>query len=209
MLKKENLPLSYMRFFHALPVQYSMDIYIDGKLVFRDVLYEDFTDYIKLSPGEHTLSLTQAKSPITVSSMTWHIPNEKVYTAIIAPKTKEGMGISIYKMEDVLRPIPSNNFLVRFGHFSLPTPAVDVFLSDKTPVFKRVSCNELTNYLPSKPGIYTLEVKESNSGNSLITLPNIRLKPSRFYSIYAIGNGTNSFPLTLALPIDGNSYLKI
>ncbi|WP_069997501.1 DUF4397 domain-containing protein [Cellulosilyticum sp. I15G10I2] len=209
MLKKENIPLSYMRFFHALPIKYSIDIYIDTKLAFRDVLYEDFTDYIALYPGEHTITIKQTKNPITVFSMVWHVPNQKIYTGIIAPKTKDGMGIEIYKIEDITRPIPSNNFLVRIGHFSMPTPTIDIFLSDNTATFKKVSCNELTNYTPSKPGIHTLEIKESTTGKSLLSVPSIRLKTTRFYSIYVIGNNSKEFPLTITIPLDGNSYLRI
>ncbi len=209
MLKKDDIPLSYMRFFHALPVKYSIDIYIDTKLVFRDVLYEDFTDYIALCPGEHTINITHAKNPITVYSMIWYVPNKKIYTGIIAPKTKDGIGIEVYKIEDLIRPIPSNNFLVRLGHFSMTTPTIDAFLSDNTAAFKKVSCNELTNYTASKSGVHTLQIKDSKTENSLLMVPNIRLKTSRFYSIYVIGNGSKEFPLTLAIPIDGNSYLKI
>ncbi len=209
MLKKDMIPQSYVRFFHALPIKYSIDIYIDSKLIFRDILYEDFTDYITLFPGEHTISITKAKNSIIIYSTLWYIPNQKIYTGIIAPKTKDITGIEIYKIEDIQRPIPSNNVLLRFGHFCMGTPPLDIFLSENSPAFKRVSCNEITNYMPVNPGIYNLEIKESKSDNSIVTLPNIRLKPSRFHSIYAIGNGLKEFPLTLAIPIDGNSYLKI
>jgi hypothetical protein len=200
---------SYLRFFHALPIQYSIDIYIDDKLTFCDRLYEDFTDYIALLPGEHTIHITRTNNPIIIFSTTWDISDQIIYTGIIAPKTKEGIGIEIYKMEDVTRPIPSNNFLIRFGHFSMNTSSIDVFLSNDMATFKRVSCSELTNYTSLKPGIYTLQIIDSKTGKRLLTAPNIRLKPIRFYSIYMIGTGLKEFPLLSVISLDGNSYLKI
>jgi len=209
MLKRNPLTKSYVRFLHAIPIKYSMDIYIDGKLIFCDVLYEDFTDYISLLPGEHTIHMTRTKNPIIIYSLALDILDQKIVTGVIAPKTKDGIGIDIYKMEDVLRPIPSNNFLIRFGHFSMNIGVVDVFLSDDNATFKRVSCSEMTNYTPSKPGLYSLQVNDSITGKLLITAPNMRLKTTRFYSIYTIGNGSKEFPLIVIISLDGNSYLKI
>lgn len=209
MLKLTPLTKSYVRFFHAIPINYSIDIYIDSKLIFCDILYQDFTDYISLLPGEHTIHMTRTKNPIIIYSAVWDILDQKIVTGVIAPKTKEGIGIDIYQMEDILRPIPSNNFLIRFGHFSMNTGAVDVFLSNDKATFKRVSCSEMTNYTSSKPDIYTLQINDSKTGKLLVKAPNMRLKTTRFYSIYALGNGSKEFPLIVIISLDGNSYLKI
>ena len=209
MSKKELSPLSYLRFFHALPVKFNIDIFVDQKLVFRDIMYEDFTDYIKITPGEHTIHITQTKSPMTIYSLVWRIPAEKIYTALIAPQTKDSIGIEIYKIEDIQRVIPSNHFLIRSGHFSMNRPSIDTSLSENAPVFKRVGSSEVTNYISLEPNLYNLQVSDSQTGKLLIKLPRIRLKTSRCYSIYMIGNGTKEFPLTAALSLDGNSYLKI
>ena len=209
MSKTDPISLSYIRFFHALPIKYGIDIYIDNKLRFNDVLYEDFTEYIALPPGQHTVHLSRTKNPIVLCSKVLNISDQKIYTSTVAPKSREGTGIDIYKIEDVLRTIPSNNFLIRFGHSGGNSAAVDVFLSDDVPLFKRVSYSEITNYTPKNPGIYTLQLKESKTGKVLVSAPNIRLKPSRFYSIYTLGNGSKEYPHIVVIPLDGNSYLKL
>lgn len=209
MLRRETVPLSYIRFFHALPINYSIDIYIDNKLVFGDVLYEDFTDYVSLPSGEHTIHITRPKNPIVIYTTLWSVPEQRIYTCVIAPKTKDNIGIEFYKIEDILRSIPSNNLLIRFGHFSMNTPTIDAFLSDDNATFKKVSCSEMTNYISLKPTLYTLEINDSKTDKHLVSAPHIRLKPSRFYSIYTIGNGSKDFPLITVLSLDGNSYLKL
>lgn len=209
MLKKEMPPKVYMRFFHALPVHFNVDIYIDSVLKAADILYEDFTEYISLLPGLHTIHITRHKNNTLLYSKKFNLYNQKIYTCLIAPQSKEGTGISFYNLEDIMRPIPSNNLLIRFSHFSCRTPSVDICLPHDITLFKNVSFGEMTNYMAVMPGTYTIQIKENKTNTELLTLPNVRLKPCRFYSIYAIGNQSKENPFFIVIPLDGNSYLKV
>lgn len=209
MFRHSHEDQSYIRVFHAVPTSIPIDVYIDKKAVAPDFLYEDFTEYIPIAPGEHTISITKANEPTIIYERKINLAPKSIYTAIAAPKCKNPKELNIFLLEDTQRPIPANNLLLRFGHFSKATPIVDITLPDGTPVFKNMAYGQVTQYIPLAPGVYTLEARDPQTGKVLLTIPDIRLKGERFYSIYAVGDNTKQFPLQVVIPLDGNSYLKV
>lgn len=208
MSKKEIAPKSYLRLFHCLPVSSPIDLYIDNKLQKANLIYEDFTDYNLIMPGEHTLHITLYKQQEILTKKTLFILPSKIYTVVLVPETKQGTGLALYVIEDVIRTIPSNHFLIRFGHFNHALSLLDITLTHETSTFKKVSCYEMTNYQAINPSSYTLQIKDSSTQKVLLTAPKLLLKPSRFYSIYILGNRSKEFPTQMVLSIDGNSYIR-
>lgn len=208
MSPKSNTEKSYLRFFHVFPASLSVDVYIDKKLMVSDILYEDFTEYLSLPSGEHTITITKNKNSVPLLNKKIHLLNNMIYTSIITPVNKDTMGIDINFIEDTQRAIPINNLLCRFAHFSNAFSNIDVTLSDGTSIFKNIAPKQVTNYIMLKQGTYSLAIRDINTSRTLLNVENIRLKPSRFYSIYAIGSNKKEFPIQLVIPIDGNSYLR-
>lgn len=71
-------------------------------------------------------------------------------------------------------------------------------------MFTNVSYKEVEDYIPLRPGTYTLEVKPTGSEEIVLFVPNVKLTPDRFYTIYAIGLVENTPPLQVVIPFDGN-----
>ncbi len=76
-------------------------------------------------------------------------------------------------------------------------------------LFSNIPYRGVTDYVDLDPNTYTFNVTDSNTGNRLIYVPNIRLTPNRFYSIYTVGNASEPSNLQLLIPLDGNSYLRL
>ena len=208
MLPKNNIEKAYIRFFHAFPVAFSIDIYMDKKLVASDILYEDFTEYLSVSPGEHIITITKNKNTVPLFTKKILLSDKGIYTSIIALKNKDTTGPDLSLIEEVQRAIPVNNLLCRMAHFSNVLSQIDVTLPDGSPVFKNIAPFQVTNYIMLKQGTYSLTVHDLNTKRIVFNADNIRLKPGRFYSIYVIGTGKKDYPIQLVIPIDGNSYLR-
>ncbi len=208
MLSKPTIEKSYIRFFHVFPSPLSVDVYVDKKLMASDILYEDFTEYLSIPCGEHTIIVTKNKNSTPLITKSVHLANNGIYTSIIASKQKDAIGIDINFIEDTKRAIPSNNLLCRFAHYSNALSNIDITLSDGSSIFKNIAPCQVTNYIMLKQGTYTICIRDINTSRTLLNVENIRLKPSRFYSMYAIGTNKKEFPIQLVIPIDGNSYLR-
>ena len=95
------------------------------------------------------------------------------------------------------------------SNLSPDSPKLDLYLSNDTMIFEKVDFEEVTSYLEFYPNKYTMEVKISKTNDTILFVPNIVLKPNRFYSIYTIGLLGAQPYLQVVIPLDGSSYLTI
>ncbi len=209
MFQKNKVPQSYLRLFHIACFTSSIDIYIDGKKCYTDILYEDFTHYKLYTHGEHTVILTLNNSTESIYERTISLSPSKIYTLILLTDPKHNERICLYLIEDVIRNIPLGHCMYRIGHFNYNTSLLDFQLTDseKKDTYKKASCYEMTPYFPLIPNIYTLNILANLTQKSFLELKDLELKLERFYTFYIIGNKKKETPPQIILSIDGNSYL--
>ncbi|WP_138207702.1 DUF4397 domain-containing protein [Haloimpatiens lingqiaonensis] len=197
---------SYVRLLHASPDAPAVDVYLDKKLIARNLPYKNFTEYLPIPTGLHNLMVFPAgnkKNPVIDTSI--FIPEKKIFTAAAIGKLTN---ISIDLISEPIKEIPNNKTLVRFIHLSPDSPPVDITLPNGNKLFENVAYKEVTDYISVAPGLYTLQARLANTDTIILNVPNIRLKQNRFYSIYAVGLSTGNPPLQVLIPLDGNTYLK-
>lgn len=211
MSKKNKDPEAYLRFFHIACFTPSIDVYIDGKKYYSDVLYEDFTHYKLHTYGEHQVILTLNHSTEPIYERTISLSAYKIYTLILLTDPKHRDRIGPYLIEDVTRGIPTGHCMCRIGHFNYSTSLLDLrFTSpEKKDIYKKVSCYEMTPYFPLLPNTYTLNILVNLTQKPFLELNNLELKLERFYTLYIIGNKKEETPPQIILSIDGNSYLHL
>jgi len=196
---------SYFRILHASPKSPAVDVYINDMLKFKNLTYGVFTDYVEVITGNYNIKLYAAgtkTSPVLNKNI--FIPPEKIYTVaaigllpnidlllVLEPKVKN----------------PSNMAYVKFTHLSPNTGAVDITLPDGKILFKNVKYKESTDYIQVPPGTYTIEARPTGTTTTALYVPNITLKPQRFYTVYAIGLVNDKPGLQALIPLDGSSYL--
>lgn len=210
MSKKNKANESYLRLFHIACFTPSIDIYIDGKKYYKDVLYEDFTKYMLFSQGEHTIAITLHEDLTPIYERTIFLSPYKIYTLIFLTNPKHNDKIELYLIEDVQRSIPSHHCMCRIGHFNYTTPLLDFRFTDssKKDIYKKASCYEITPYFPLPVNTYTLNTSINLTQKNFLSLKNLELKLDRFYTIFIIGNEKKETPPQILLSIDGNSYLR-
>lgn len=196
---------SYIRLFHALPTADSFDCYLDEKKIVKDLLFEDFTDYKSILPGEHHLTLCAYQSTEPLYERNLWISEHKIYTLVLTyvPSTTTFQG---YLLNEPHKNIPEDHFLMRCANFSQQICPMGLHLPEIKPVFKKVPLRQTTPYLGFTPTTAPIELIDTSTQDLLLTSLPYEFKISRYYTLYMIG-GTEDYPLKCIRTIDGNSFL--
>ncbi len=198
---------SYLRVLHSSPKSPAVDVYINDMLKFRNLTYGAFTDYIKVMTGNYNVKLYAAGTKVSpVLNKNIFVPPEKIYTiaAIGLLPNIDLLPVLEPKIND-----PSDMVYIKFAHLSPNAGPVDIALPDGKILFKNISYKQLTDYIEIPAGTYTLEVRPTGTKTIALYIPNIRLKPQRFYTVYAIGLAGDKPGLQALIPLDGSSYLDL
>lgn len=197
---------SYIRVLHASPNTPAVDIYVNNRQTFRNVTFKKFTDYVNLPTGLYNIKVFTAGTMINpIINTSLFIPGGIIYTVAI---TDTLPNIHLFPILDVRRPIIQGKTLVRFVHLSPDAPNMDITLPNGTVLFRNIGYKGVTRYISVNPEQYTLEARISGSGEKILTIPNIKFKPDRFYTVYAVGYASKTPKLQALIPLDGNSYLQ-
>ncbi|MCX7922651.1 MAG: DUF4397 domain-containing protein [Clostridia bacterium] len=204
--RQKASPFSYVRLFHAVPDAPPVDVYAGGNLIARNISYRNFTPYIPLRPGNYPIDVFPAGQTINpVLRTTLSIPVQSILTYAATGRVS---GVSLLQIPDTPAPLPKGVVYLRFVHLSPNAPPVDVTTSDGSVLFRDMAYREIPEYIPVNAGNYTFNLSITGTGQRILYVPNIRLKPNRFYTIYAVGLAGAVPPLQVLIPLDGNSYIK-
>ncbi|SKC48562.1 DUF4397 domain-containing protein [Maledivibacter halophilus] len=198
---------TYVRIFHASPDAPPVDVYLNNRPVVSNLEYRSFTEYLPVSPGVYNVKVFPAgatRNPVINTNI--NVPSNTILTVAAINKLED---IALYAIEDTPMPVPGDKVYLRFGHLSPNAPSVDIRLPNGNNVFRDVEYKEITDYKLLDPGTYTLDVYGAGTDKRVLHVPNINLKPNRFYTVYAIGLVGEKPPLQVVIPLDGNSYIKV
>ncbi|KGK87916.1 DUF4397 domain-containing protein [Clostridium sp. HMP27] len=203
--RQEQLqPNSFVRVLHASPNAPMVDIYANDNLIIKRISYQQFTPYFQLPVGRYNIKIYPSgtkTNPVVDTNV--NIPANKILTVAAIGQLPN---IELYAVSDMATINPSKT-LIRFVHLSPNAPNVDIILPNGTKLFENVGYKDTTNYIAINPGIYTVQVRPTGTESIVLTVPNIRLKPNRAYTIYAVGLVGAEPPLQVLIPLDGCSYI--
>lgn len=199
-------PEAYVRILHASPKTPTVDVYVNNIPIFRNISYRGFSNYVKLPGGGlYNIKVFPAGTKVTpIINTNIFIPDGRIYTVAAIGELPN---ISLLPIEDPRIPITPGKASIRFVHLSPDTPNVDVTLPNGKKLFSDVSYKEISNYVNVNEGTYTLQLRVAGTDKITLIVPNIKLTPNRFYTVYAIGFSSKTPGLQALIPLDGNSYL--
>jgi hypothetical protein len=198
---------SYIRVLHSSPDAPAVDVYTNGNLIARGLSYRQFTPYLPVPPGNYQVEVFRAgtnQNPLVSTAVT--VPSRSIATVAATGMLND---LSLFTVPDLPTAKQPGKVNIRFVHLSPNTPRVDITLPNGTKIFSNVGYRETTPYLPVDPGNYTLEARLAGTSQVALYVPNINLRPDRFYTVYAIGLSSGNPPLQVLIPLDGNSYLQV
>lgn len=198
---------SFLRLFHASPDAPAVDIYFNNSLVARNLGYRQFTEYFSVAPGTYTVRVFQAGSttnPVLTTNLT--VEPSTILTIAAAGRLRNIMLLPFE--EPKLGTIPGRSY-IKFVNLSPNTPAVDLSLTSGKTLFSDISFGEASNYIDIPQGIYNFLIKPTDTDNTILNVPNIRIRPNRILTIYLIGLSDGSPSLQVLIPLDGSTYIDV
>lgn len=198
---------SYIRILHASPGSPPVDIYVNNNPAVRNLRYREFSDYIPLPGGIYNIKVFPSgnlTSPVINKNITLS-PKSAVTVAAVGRLPE----IDLISFLEPKMYIPPKKAMIRFAHLSPDAPPVDITLPDGKVIFKNIGFKKISDYIAVSPGNYTLQARISGTDKIVLTVPNVILRPDKFYTAYAVGLAPGNPPLQLLLPLDGNTYLNI
>lgn len=203
---RETSSVSYIRALHASPNSPAVDIYLNDTKLVENLSYEEFTEYLSVTPGNYTIKIyPSGNTKDLVLSTNVNIPPHTISTTAIIGVLPN---LSLLPMAEPKGPMIPGKLFLRFGNLSPNSPGLNLTLANGIALFRNIPYKSVTDYASLNPGIYHFQLRDTNTNKVVLDIPNIRLRGNRFYSLYAVGLLDGKPPLRVLIPLDGNSYLK-
>lgn len=197
---------AYIRLFHASPDAPAVDVYANGNLLAKGLVYKQITQYLRVPTGNYLIEVypTDQKMNPVISAAIEILPNTSSTIAAVG-MLSEIMPHII--QEEFMPQIDRNKVYIRFVHLSPNAPAVDITLPDGTKIFEDVEFTEATEYIEIDPGTYAVQVRLAGTDIPVLSLPSVVLKPGIVNSVYAVGLVEGDPPLEALLITDSSTTI--
>ncbi len=179
-----------IRAVHASPDAPNVDVYFDNESVLTDVSFGTVSDYLEVSAGEHTFTVTAAGNrSAVVYNDTITLDAGERYSAVAFGEVTEdaATAFNVTLFEDAAVEAAEGNATVRVVHLSPDAPPVDVVVNDTdTVVAENVSFGNASDYASVAAGDYTLDVRPAGENETVATF-DASLESGVAYSAFAVG----------------------
>lgn len=195
----------YIRFMNASPGETRVDIYVNGRKVASNLLYRNFTEYMKVFPGWYRIAVYAAgtiRNPLTVTTL--QVEANSITTLAVIGLSGD---ISTLAINDSRRFLNRNRAYVRFVQLSPNAPTMDAYWDDAL-VVSELNYQDISRYMTTAPGSHNLKMRDSLSGANLVEHPDVRVEGGKAYTIYVVGDITDRTGLQVLIPMEGNTYLN-
>lgn len=202
MIIRNDMNISYVRVFNASPDAPAVDIYINGGLIFKNIKFKDFTEYVQLSMGQYKMEVYpvgQMDKPVLAQNI--QVPQKQVIT-IAATGNFEDLQLIPY-IEGDADGLAMNQSRVRLIHLSPDAPEVDVLINGQI-VFNNIGFMDATDYIKVVSGTYNIVVNLAGTNDTVLTF-SPQLNSQKVYTIYVVGNPPN---LSEIQSLDGSTFVR-
>ncbi|MGN0136945.1 DUF4397 domain-containing protein [Anaerotignum sp.] len=195
----------YIRFMNASPGETRVDIYVNGRKVASNLLYRNFTEYMKVFPGWYRIAVYAAgtiRNPLTVTTL--QVQANSITTLAVIGLAGD---ISTLAINDSRRFLNRNRAYVRFVQLSPNAPTMDAYWDDAL-VVSELNYEDISRYMTATPGSHNLKMRDSLSGANLVEHPDVQVEGGKAYTIYVVGDITDRTGLQVLIPLEGATYLN-
>jgi hypothetical protein len=194
---------SYLRIANFSPDAPNFDVYIDDKLIAKNLTFGEQTSYITILPSEHKVKLYESNSKQNlILEHTISVPEHAVISTL-AISLLEDLHLTLVNDDISVQP---NEILIKFSNMSPDTGKLTLIVNlERT--FIRLNFGETSDYtiLPRAVN-YNFILEKSTTKEILFQVPNMLFQPGKAYTLYVIGLKDGDPPLQLVTSLDGSSY---
>lgn len=176
---------AYIRLLHSSPNAPSVDVYANGQLLVKDLMFGKASRYLEVECGVVRIQVFVAgtrKNPVITKNL-WVFARTHSLVAII----NKLENITLLKINEPEINHYLNRSLVRAIHLSPNAPAVDVLTEGGVKLFPNIAYKQVSMYKPVPVGEQTLNVNVAGTDKTVLTIKDIELKKGKIYSVYVIG----------------------
>ena len=173
-----------IRLMHAIPDAPLVDVYANGKLLYKNLAFADVTKYINVPAGTYEIQLYRSgeKNNLLITE-SYQVIADSVSTIAVTYANNE---ISFFVLDDSHGICMPEFASVRFINLSPDSELLTLRLPENKVLFNEVSYLETNEYYPLSAGIYNFIVINADSTFEKY-ISNIHLKNGTFITIYIIG----------------------
>jgi hypothetical protein len=199
--KNTTPPASSFGVVNASPNAGSLDVYLNGGSVVRNLAYGADTGYFTVAPGSYTMTFADSGSSTSLLDQNLSLAPGVAYS-VFAIDSVSHLQTAI--VADSASLPSSDSAEARFLNFSPNAPALDFVVNGTTVVFSGRSYNDVAvnptaahfSYLT--PGTYTVELRVAGTSTVLYTT-SLTLEGGKVYTFYAKGFAGDSGATSLTL----------
>ncbi|MGB4862867.1 MAG: DUF4397 domain-containing protein [Tepidiformaceae bacterium] len=183
-----------VRVMHASPDTPAVDIFVDGAKAVTALAFPNSTPYVSLPAGGHNVKVFVSPSDgsgAPALEATLDVGAGKDYTVLAVGELGKG-SLGLWTLEDNNATPAPGKAHIRLIHAAPDAPPVKVSVTGTdTNIFTGVAYRSFGPYTPVDAGTYSLDVKVNASGDTVLTVPNLKLEARTVYTAVAVGRAGN------------------
>lgn len=200
----------FVRAFNALPSDVRLDVYIDNRLLAKELGYKQFSYYIPTPTLEsHTIKVFYSSNPnIPVIDIQINITNANVETLCIVGDLQSPRILMV--TGDPTQQVYRDKASIRYANLTHDDLIINVTFDSNT-AFMPLASYQYNRYLVADPETYTLKfILASNPENNYQPTSTHTLNPTRIYTFFIIGNLDiySRYPLEIVVSVDMTTVIK-
>ncbi len=178
-----------------------VDFYVDGKKALGNTVYDTYSPYQSVAPGQHTFEVRKAgeAASSSASASVQQSLDAGYYSVFVGGKVgSPTCPVKAVIFTDQVTTPPAGQVTARFVHMAPEVPGVDVATDDSasTILFKNVSCFQGSSYASLPAGNYPVKLLQTGTDNRLFGTKALMPNPGVVWTL--VGAGGVGHPVVLA-----------
>ena len=184
-----GVPDPTVRVVHASPDAPPVNVLVDGQPLAEGVAFGSASEYAALSPGDHQVQVvpTDGGAPIIDQTATFD-----GWTSNILAIVGQLANIQLQTNTVDITETDAGQARLRVVNAVPDAPAINLGVAGTDdPMVDGVQFPNASDYQNVTPGTYDLDVRNADSGETLLAAPGIQVDAGQVYDLFALGQAGN------------------
>jgi hypothetical protein len=192
-----GVPDPTVRVVHASPDAPAVNILVDGQPLAEGVAFGSASEYAALSPGDHQVQVvpTDGGAPVIDQTVTFD-----GWTSNILAVVGQLANIQLQTNTVDITETEAGQARFRIVNAVPDAPSITLGVSGTDdPLVDGVQFPNASDYQNINPGTYDLDVRNADSGETLLAAPGVQVEAGQVYDLFALGQAGNGSAQLLPL----------
>src|SRR5215213_10235560 len=184
-----GVPDPTVRVVHASPDAPAVNVLVDGQPLAEGVAFGSASEYAALSPGDHQVQVVPADGGAPIIDQTATFDG---WTSNILAIVGQLANIQLQTNTVDITETDAGQARLRVVNAVPDAPAISLGVAGTDdPLVDGVQFPNPSDYQNINPGTYDLDVRNADSGETLLAAPGIQVDAGQVYDLFALGQAAN------------------